>query len=153
MISLILRIWEVCFSDEAGVVLAEALAVNKTLRKIIIILPENTLGAQVYEAFSVILRANANLAMEFPLLKNKRLHESRKQMVIELRLNQVGRGKLLASTQTTRDVWVDALNELNSDNVDALNRLNSFTVDDSHACQVGCLYRLLRLNPSVVSQS
>jgi hypothetical protein len=154
MESLVLRIEEVCFSDEAGVVLAEALAVNKTLRKIIIILFENTLGALVYEAFSVMLRANAKLAMEFPLFRtagaNERLHESREQMAIEQRLNQVGRGKLLASTQTTRGEWLDALNELNSTNVEDSPLAN---VDDSHACQVGCLYRLLRLNPSVVSQS
>jgi hypothetical protein len=65
-----------------------------------------------------MLCANANLVLKLLPFKtagvNERLHESREQMVIEQRLNQVGRGKLLASTQTTRNEWVDALDELNS---------------------------------------
>jgi hypothetical protein len=45
---------ESCFTDEVGVALAEALTVNKTLRKLT--LSEATLGTQTYEAFSAILR-------------------------------------------------------------------------------------------------
>jgi hypothetical protein len=67
---------------------------------------------------------------------DERLRESRKQMVIEQRLNQVGRGRLL-SRQTTREEWADALHEL-----------NSYNVNDSPAFRVSCLYSLLRLNPS-----
>jgi hypothetical protein len=102
-----------------------------------------TLGAPTCEAFSAMLRVNTSLVLELPPFEingvNERLLESRKQMVIEQRLNQVGRGSLLSSSrQTTRGDYVDALKELNSCNV-----------DDSPAFQVSCLYSLLRLHPAV----
>jgi hypothetical protein len=125
------------------VALAEALTVNRTLRKIDLRHCQATLGAQAYDAFSAMLRVNTSLALKLPPDEpagaNERLRDSREQMRIEQRLNQVGRGRLLASRQTTRAEYVDALNELNSDNV-----------DDLSAFQVGCLYSLLRLNPSIV---
>ena len=58
-------------------------------------------------------------------------------MRIEQRLNEVGRGRLLSSSQTPRKEWVDALNELNSGNV-----------DETPEFIVSCLYSLLRLNPA-----
>jgi hypothetical protein len=128
------------------VALAKALTVNKTLRKIDLHHCEATLGAQAYEAFSAMLRVNTNLVLKLPPFgpdgADERLNGSRKQMRIELRLNQVGRGRLLASRQTTREEYVDALNEL-----------NSYNVDESPAFQVSCLYSLLRLNPSIVCMS
>jgi hypothetical protein len=131
-------------TDEAGVALAEALTVNVTLRTIT--LAEATLGAQVYEAFSKMLRVNTNLVLKHPPFEtagaDERLRESHKQLVIEQRLNEVGRGRLLASRQATREEWVYALHEL-----------NSYNVDDSHAFQVSCLYSLLHLNPSVICMS
>jgi hypothetical protein len=141
------------FTDEAGVALAEALKVNKTLRKITLsakparigsILPNTAaLGAPTYVAFSAMLRDNTSLVLEIsPLdtgVRDERLRESRKQMRIEQRLNQVGRGKLLSSSQTTREEWVDALHELSPIEVD----------DESNAFQVSCLYSVLRLNPKV----
>jgi hypothetical protein len=59
------------FTDEAGVALAEALAVNKTLRKIrlcISVLSHRrvTLGAPAYLAFGAMLRVNTNLVLELP---------------------------------------------------------------------------------------
>jgi hypothetical protein len=130
-------------SDEAGVALAEALTVNKTLRTIDLRHCEATLGAQVYEAFSAMLRINTSLVLKLhpddPAGADERLRDSREQIRIEQRLNQVGRGRLLASRQTTTAEYVDALNELNSDDD-----------DDLFAFQVGCLYSLLRLNPSIV---
>jgi hypothetical protein len=40
---------------------------------------------------------------------DQRLIDSRNQMRIEQRLNGVGRGSLLSSSQTAREEWVDAL--------------------------------------------
>jgi hypothetical protein len=49
---------------------------------------------------------------------DERLRESRNQMIIEQRLNQVDRGRLSSSSQTTREEWIDALHELSSNDVD-----------------------------------
>jgi hypothetical protein len=136
-------------ADEAGVVaLAEALTVNKTLR--MLTLSESTLSAQAYDAFSAMLRVNTNLVLRIPPVETAggggggadeetRLVNARKQMAIEQRLNNVGRGKLLSSSQTPRKEWVDALNNLNSDS--SVNEIPEFNVS--------CLFSLLRLNPSV----
>jgi hypothetical protein len=138
------------FTTEAGVALAEALAVNKTLRKIDLsdtahggrnVHNRATLGTQAYEALSAMLRVNTSLVLKLPPFEtdgaDERLRESRKQMVIEQRLNQVGRGRLLSSRQTTREEWVDALH--------ALNAIKKGT----DRFDVSCMYSLLRLNPSV----
>jgi hypothetical protein len=96
------------------VALAEALTVNKTLREITLNaktflthqLPTGTLGVPAYDAFSAMLRINTSLVLELPefetAVADERLLESWKQMHIEQRLNEVGRGKLLASKQTTK---------------------------------------------------
>jgi hypothetical protein len=122
------------FTDEAGVASAEALTVNKTLCKIILsddsvfdeVHNKATLGAQAYEAFSAMLRVNTSLDLELSPNKtagaDERLRESHNQMHIEMRLNKVGRGRLLASVQTTREEWVDTLHELNSYNADIFPR-------------------------------
>jgi hypothetical protein len=140
------------FTNEACVALAEALMVNKTLRKITLstalhpsrqALNRAPLGAPAYEAFSAMLRVNTSLVLKLPPYEpagaGERLRESREQMRIEQRLNEVGRGRLMASRQATRAEYVDSLNELKSDND-----------HNSPAFQVGCLYSLLRLNPSIV---
>jgi hypothetical protein len=145
------------FTDEAGVALAEALTVNKTLRKITVsarynfsAVPQNkaNLGAQAYEAFSSMLRVNTSLVLELPSFESGRLDgrlcESRKQMIIEQRLNEVGRGRLLSSSQATKEEWVDALHEMNS---------YDSAADDSPTFQIGCLYSLLRLHPAVCMSS
>jgi hypothetical protein len=132
------------FTDEAGVALAEALTVNKKLR--IITLSGATVGTQAYEAFSAMLRVNTSLVLKLPPFEtvgaDERLLRSQQQMVIEQRLNKVGRGRLMVSKETTREAYVDAL-----------HGLNTYNVDDSHAFQVSCLYSLLRLNPSVICES
>jgi hypothetical protein len=90
-----------------------------------------------------MLRVNTSLVLEFSTLDDdgggdQRLVNSRNQMRIEQGLNHVGRGRLLSSTiQTTREEWVDALNELDSSNVGETPEFN-----------VSCLYSLLRLNPA-----
>jgi hypothetical protein len=141
------------FTDEAGVALAEALTVNKTLRMIILstappvhgrdVHNKATLGAPAYDAFSAMLRVNTSLVVELPPFEtdgaNESLRESHMQMRLEQRLNQVGRGRLLASRQ--------------EEYVGALNELNSYNAEDSPAFQVSCMYSLLRLDPSVVSVS
>jgi hypothetical protein len=138
------------FTDEAGVALAEALTVNKTLRTVCLtdhscLHHEHTvtLGAPAYEAFAAMLRVNTSLNLVLPPFCSRagddhRRLESRKQLKIEQRLNKVGRGRLLASRQTTREEYVDAL-----------HKMNLLNADDSPAFQVSCLYSLLRLHPAV----
>jgi hypothetical protein len=148
---------EVGFTDEGGVALAEALKVNKTLREITLsdaglssflyqVRNRASLDVPAIEAFSSMLRVNTSLILGLPSFKigsaDERLIESRKQIRIEQKLNKVGRGRLLASRQTTREEWVDALHELNSD-----------SIDNSGAFRVSCLYSLLRSNPSIVCMS
>jgi hypothetical protein len=111
---------EALITDEAGVALAEALTVNTSLRMIDLAVCgcENApLGIPVYEALSAMLRVNTSLGvLGLPWFKNagadEKLCESRDQVRIELRLNAVGRGRLFASRQTTREQWADAMHEL-----------------------------------------
>jgi hypothetical protein len=137
------------FTDEAGVALAEALTVNTTLRQVKFSAAshQTTFGAQSYEAFAAMLRVNANLILELPrfvtAVPDERLVNHYNQMGIEQRLNQVGRGRLLASNETTREEWVDTLHELSSS--------NSLGLDDSPALRINCLYSLLLLNPDVIA--
>jgi hypothetical protein len=142
-------------TGEAAVALAEALMVNTTLRKVTV--SDNTFGAQAYEAFSSMhqayeafssmLRVNTSLVLELPPFESagvdERLRKSRQQMVIEQRLNRVGRGRLLTSSQTTKEEWVDALHEMSSYDTD----------DDPDALRISCIFSLFRLNPEVVSMS
>jgi hypothetical protein len=122
-------------TDKAGVALAEALTVNKTLCKINLsttVPPSQpvrnkaaaTIGAQAYVAFSTMMHANTSIVLKLPPFENagtdERLRESQDQLRIKQLLNNVGRGRILASNQTTREQWFDALNELNSENVVAL---------------------------------
>jgi hypothetical protein len=137
------------FTDEAGAALAEALTVNKTLSKVSLAVSmrpsfrvrhKANLGVHAYEAFGAMLRANTNLCLSVPPLcttssGDERLLKSHKQMRIEQRLNTVGRGTLLSSSNTPREAWVNALQELNSKNID-------------DPLKVSCLYSLLRLSPA-----
>ena len=59
-------------------------------------------------------------------------------MRIEQRLNEVGRGDLMAVDQMEQEKWFKALDKLNPGNV-----------DESSAFNLSCLYSLLRLNPAV----
>jgi hypothetical protein len=137
------------FTDEAGLALAEALTVNTTLRQVNLSATTHqaTLGAQSYEAFAVMLRVNANLTLELPrfdpAVRDERIVNHYNQMRIEQRLNKVGRGRLLASNETAKEEWVDALHELSCS--------NSFGLDDSPALRISCLYSLLQLNPDVIA--
>jgi hypothetical protein len=137
------------FTDEAGVALAEALTINKTLRIILLdemlfistfVLSKASLGAQAYEAFGAMLRVNTGLDLELPTFDANASNEMDighfKQMRIEQRLNGVGRGRLLASSQTPREEWVNALQKLNGPNIRDLSDVN-------------CMYSLLRLHPDV----
>jgi hypothetical protein len=138
------------FADEACMALAKALTVNKTLHKIKLAVDcfpyrahRTTLGAPAYEAFSAMLNVNTSLVLQLPPFGNavddERIIDSHNQLVIEQRLNQVGRGRLLTSSNhSTREQWVNALFDLNSS-----------IVDDPPVFQVSCLYSLLRLNPAV----
>jgi hypothetical protein len=153
------------FTDEAGVALAEALTANKTLRQVHLSVKPvfkpvftdvpfpNTdeLGTPAYEAFGAMLRGNTSLVLELPRLHSvggdRRLFESHCEMHIENQLNLVGRGGLLASRQTTREEWVNALHELST--YDAATHAFRSTYDVDDAFRVSCLYSLLRLNPAI----
>jgi hypothetical protein len=135
------------------VALAAALTLNTTLRKITLsvmhVLPGDplpnidVLGAQSYEALAAMLRVNTILFLNLPPFEtagaDERLRESRKQMRIEQRLNHVGRGRLLSSSQTTRKEWVDTVRVLNSYS----------SVGETPEFNVSCVYSLLRLNPAI----
>jgi hypothetical protein len=140
------------FTNEGAVALAEALTVNRALRKITLsdtpcrrrlrcgqVRDANTLSSPGYDAFSAMLCVNTSLVLELPTFTggDERIVDSRNQVRIEQRLNHVGRGRLLSSSQTPREEWVDALYALNSSNVDETPDFN-----------ISCLYRLLRLNPA-----
>jgi hypothetical protein len=86
---------------------------------------------------------NYNVNVNFTVT-DERIVDSHNQMVIEERLNEVGRGRLLTSSSnhTTREEWVNALYELSAVNI-----------NDTSAFLVSCLYGLLRLNPSLVCMS
>jgi hypothetical protein len=139
------------FADEAGVALAEALTVNTTLRRCNV--SDARFGTQSYMAFAAMLRVNTNLILELPrfipappfiaAVFDVRLLNHYNQMRIEQRLNKVGRGRLFASNETTREEWVDALHELSCS--------NSFDLDDSPALRISSLYILLQLNPDVIA--
>jgi hypothetical protein len=138
------------FTDEKAVALAEALKVNTTLRKITFsVVPKvmsnltlvvPALSAPAYEAFSAMLRVNTSIVLNLPPFETDGADEiivdSHNQMRIEQRLNEVGRGRLLSSSQTPRKEWEDALNELNSH------------IDETPEFNVSCLYSLLKLNPA-----
>jgi hypothetical protein len=145
------------FTDEAGVALADALTVNTSLRTIMLTTrgqKRATLGVPAYEALSAMLRVNTSLVLKYPLFEtagaDERVRESRDQMRIEQRLNHVGRGRLLASSQTTKEQWADALYELHSGR-DVVNPMN--VDDDTPAFRVNCLYSVLRSDPTVVFMS
>jgi bacterioferritin (cytochrome b1) len=69
-----------------------------------------------------MLLVNTSLVLELPpldkYLRCERLFESFGRMRIEQRLNRVGRRRLLASSQTTEEEWIDALHEMSSDGTD-----------------------------------
>jgi hypothetical protein len=128
-----------------------AAMVNTTLR--VVTVSDNTLGAQAYEAFAAMMRVNTSLVLEVPRVPgagDERILEFRKQMLIEQRLNKVGRGRLLASRQTTKEEWVDALHKLNFTQFNDSPPFGDYNLNDSRAFRVSCLYSLLRLYPSVV---
>jgi hypothetical protein len=148
------------FTDEAGVDLAEALTINKTLHAISLtdrlfsypVYAKASLGAQAYEAFRAMLRVNTSIELDLPLFDDavgdEREIEYFNQMLIEQRLNEVGRGRLLASSQTPREEWINALQELNAPNDDDLFKIGNAPNDDD-LFKIACLYSLLRLNPSI----
>jgi hypothetical protein len=135
------------YTDEAGVALAEALTVNTTLKSLDLYTTGtqehniDSLGVPAYEALSAML-VKKRLVLKLPTFKtagaDEKLCESRDQLLIEMRLNEVGRGILLSSTFTTRDMWVYSLCALNSKNM-----------DESPAFQVSCLYSILLSHPFV----
>jgi hypothetical protein len=138
------------FTDEAGVALAEAFTINKTLRMLFLndtmvssrdpVHTNAYLGAQAYEAFGAMLRVSTSIKLDLPPFDDDFGDQKEiwyfDQLCIEQQLNIVGRGRLLASNHTPREEWVDALQELNAPN-------------DDDRFEVGCLYSLLQLNPSV----
>jgi hypothetical protein len=95
------------FIDEEGVAWAEALTINKALRVLqldnfTLGQNQNTLGVQAYVVFATMLCVNTSLRLIVPPFEtsaDERLMNHYNEMVIELRLNEVSRGKLLLSSQ------------------------------------------------------
>jgi hypothetical protein len=146
-------------TGEAAVALAEALMVNTTLRVVTVSDMRTNLCAQAYEAFAAMMRVNISLVLEVPrrppLFRtpgagDEMLLDFWKQMLIEQRLNKVGRGRLLASRQTKKEEWVDALRKLSFTQFNDSPPDGVYNLNDSPAFRVSCMYSLLRLNPSVV---
>jgi hypothetical protein len=143
---------EMCngYTDKAGVALAEAVQINTTLR--LVDLDENgscgeasgdtrnSMGFSAYKAFTTMVVARSDhLELGVPAADKGASIADKDQydkMRIELRLNAVGRRQLLATSPTTRDAWVNALLELNSD-------------EENCDIKVDCLYTFLLLNPTV----
>jgi hypothetical protein len=136
-------------TEDAFLALAEALTVNTTLRTFS--LSGTVHGFQSYEAFAKMLLVNTSLVLELPppdrYACGERLFDSYDQMRIEQHLNKAGRGRLLASIQTTKEEWVDALRKLN------YSSFNDSPTDDPDAMLIGCIFSLVRLNPEIVSMS
>jgi hypothetical protein len=140
------------FTNAAGVALAEALTVNTTLCELTLTLDPvrrridlqnvDAMGAPAYDAFCAMLRVNTGLILELPPFDDdagdEKLINSVNGMRIEQELNDGGRKRLLSSSQTPREDWVEALDAMNFNNDDETPEFN-----------VSCLYSLLRLNPSV----
>jgi hypothetical protein len=140
------------FTNAAGLALAEALMVNTTLRELTLTLDPvrrridlqnvDAMSAPTYDAFCAMLRVNTGLILELPFFDDaggdERLVNSVNRMRIEQELNSRGRKRLLSSSQTPREDWVEALYDMNFNNDDETPEFN-----------VSCLYSLLRLNPSV----
>jgi hypothetical protein len=130
-------------ADEAGV--ASALEVNTTLRQVGVGAQRVPFGVNAYDAFSKMLRANTNLQLTVPCLSSDAsptLQKHYKELCIEIRLNEVGRGRLLESTQTPREAWFNAMDELNNE-----------SRDETCGIQLDCLYSLLQLNPEICEAS
>jgi hypothetical protein len=97
-------------------------------------------------SFSAMLRVNTSLVLQLPTIdtavRDERLIESHNQMLIEQRLNEVGRERLLpSSNHTTTEEWGRYP-----------ARFEQPCCQRSPALfKVSCLYSLLRLNPTVLS--
>ena len=80
--------------------------------------------------------------MEFPtfddIVSSERLVNFRNEMRIEQRLIEVSRGRLLSSSQTPREEWVDALHDL-----------SAYNGNVSSPFDLSCLYSLIRLHPNL----
>jgi hypothetical protein len=147
------------FSDEMGVTLAKALTVNTTMAQICLrntckasnsayhsSQPPNTLGAEAYKAFIAMLKINMNIRLKLPNLESDADSETRVQqslMRIERNLNEAYCGSLVASNQTTREEWVNALQRLN-DSCEK-NEINCGT----GSFHLSCVYSMLQLNPGL----
>jgi hypothetical protein len=100
------------FADEASVALAEALTLNKTLRRITLSVKHVHTSRYMHnkvilgEAFGAMLRGNTSLNLEVPssddAVGHERIVDSRNQMRIEQGMHTVDCRGLLASNQTTR---------------------------------------------------
>lgn len=125
------------YTDDFGVAVSRALAVNTTLEAVILSdrwptpMHKSSMGVQGFQALSAMLRVNTRLQLTNPAPpaglvmmsttatgnihgdSPEAIQGAFDQMCIEKRLNTAHRGKLLlASNQTTRAAWVAALAQL-----------------------------------------
>jgi len=147
------------FTDEMGVALAKALTVNTTLEKIYLknkyptlnhplhqqSQPPKVLGAKACKALAAMLKTKKILfRLELPGIKSDADSETMLQhflMCIEIYLTNAGRGSLVMSNQTTREEWINVLQDLDVTVSKEQNKRSSF--------QLSCLYSMLQLNPGI----
>jgi hypothetical protein len=150
LLSLTLRV-RTGFPDAVGVALAQALQVNTSLKELVLVdqwdfgfRTTDHLNISAHEAFRKMLRMNTSVVLKVPprcspdSIDMVRPYYDR--MLIEMRLNAAGRGKLmLPGSQASKAKWVNTLHEL-------IVQDDGKSDDD---LQVDCLYTLLKLNPSI----
>ena len=113
-------------SDEGIIHLAEGLTVNKTLKKIEVGVSK-TVGDQGLQALTTMLEQNYQLERVVVSSADQSIKQKAEYY---MRLNEVGRGKLLRSNgNATREAWVDILAACTND--------------------LDCLYYFVKTNPAI----
>lgn len=130
--SLELHVRERCEEDEAGIIgLSTALAKNKTLEKFQLHGQTDKEGSlEARQAYLDMLRTNYTLQHSLEVFRPGFL---RPENDLYLKLNRVGRGRLMENCNVHKSEWVDTLNMVNND--------------------IDCLFYLLKRNPLLCSTS
>jgi hypothetical protein len=125
LLSLTLRVGT-GFTDALGIALAQALQVNTSLKELVLVgewdygfRTTDHMNIPAYQALRKMLRVNTSVVLKVPALDSRwnpdlvdivRPYHDR--MLIEMRLNAAGRGKLMLGSQASKVKWVNTLHEL-----------------------------------------
>lgn len=133
------------FSNDAGVAFAHALTVNTTLQELDLMEGSDAhvkdrFGSESYQAMAEMLKVNTDHQLIVPMssspISEANVVSDYTEMVLEMELNRIGRGRL--SPAASRAEWVQGL-------LDCKNVESSFAPN----LDISCMFALLRLNPSV----